>query len=212
MRDDVLELRFRVRRRTLLISGVATLAVLSLVAWWALSSSAEVRIGSFSSTGAGYTDDCAYADEDFWAVFAQDQDVAVVQTVRNDSRWPLEVTSLLPDVFRFGAVADDPREDAMIPDPRTVASPEAETSDRVEIPPGREVAMWVLGPWGTADADTSYGSDQGGRAGIERAPVRVRSLGIARATDIDLEKTLWVSSLPSDSDQFRGEVAQLCGA
>lgn len=177
--------------------------------WWALSASADVELGSMYSSGAGFTDECTYPDEDFWAVFAGDQDLAAVQTVRNDARWPITVTSLLPDVFRFGAVAADPRDDYAF-DPSDGLPPAGDLSDQVEIPPGREVAMWVVGPWGPMDADTGYGGATSMRTGIEHAPVRVRSLGMARETDVQLEKVLWISDLDLDSARFRDELTELC--
>ncbi|MFE5342534.1 hypothetical protein ACFQ80_20095 [Isoptericola sp. NPDC056578] len=197
----------RVRRSTVAAVGAAVLAAAALGGWWGLSASADVELGSMSSSGAGYRDECTYPDEGFWALFAADQDVAVVQTVRNDARWPITVTSLLPDVFRFGAVAADPRDDFAF-DPSD--GPPPGTTETVEIPPGREVAMWVVGPWGRLDADANRGGPAGMRTGIEHAPVRVRSLGIARETDVQLEKMLWVSDLDLGSRQFQDEITELC--
>jgi len=201
----------RVRRSTVAVVGAAVLAAAALGGWWGLSASAGVELGSVSSTGAGFTDECTYPDEGLWALFAADQDVAVVQTVRNDARWPITVTSLLPDVFRFGAVAADPRDDYGFRDPADGPPPEADTTAEVEIPPGREVAMWVVGPWGPMDADMRYGAAVSSRTGIEHAPLRVRSLGIARKSDLQLGHMLWISDLDLGSDQFRAEVAELCG-
>ncbi|MFE5337125.1 hypothetical protein ACFQ8E_14530 [Isoptericola sp. NPDC056573] len=183
------------------------LAAAAIGGWWGLSASADVELGSMYSSGAGYRDECTYPDEGFWALFAADQDVAVVQTVRNDARWPITVTSLLPDVFRFGAVAADPRDDFAF-DPSD--GPPPGTTETVEIPPAREVAMWVVGPWGRLDADANRGGPAGMRTGIEHAPVRVRSLGIARETDVQLEKMLWISDLDLDSGQFQHEITELC--
>jgi hypothetical protein len=207
VRNDVLDVRFRVRRRTLLAAGAVVALATGGACWWALSASADVELGSMYSSGAGVRDECTYPDEDFWALFAGDQDVAVVQTVRNTARWPITATSLLPDVFRFGAVAADPRDDFAF-DPSDGPPPDA--ADTVEIPPGREVAMWVVGPWGRMDADVNNGGATGMRSGIEHAPVRVRSLGISRETDIPLEKTLWISDLDRDSAQFQDEITELC--
>ncbi|MFE5308466.1 hypothetical protein [Isoptericola sp. NPDC056605] len=197
----------RVRRSTVAVVGAAVLAAAALGGWWGLSASADVELGSMYSSGAGYRDECTYPDEGFWALFAADQDVAVVQTVRNDARWPITVTSLLPDVFRFGAVAADPRDDFAF-DPSD--GPPPGTTETVEIPPGREVAMWVVGPWGRLEADANRGGPAGMRTGIEHAPVRVRSLGIARETDVQLEKMLWVSDLDLGSRQFQDEITELC--
>lgn len=162
--------------------GAAVLVVAAVVGWWVLAASADVRPGSFSSAGRGHTDRCSFPDEGFWAVYAGDQEVVAVQTIRNDAPWSVEVTSRSPDAFRLGALAADPGYDASISDP--AAGPPPEASDRVVIPAGREVALWIVDPQ-PEDSIVGYGD----RTGYDRVPVRLRSLGIPRDTEIDLEKT-----------------------
>ncbi|MFC8597405.1 hypothetical protein [Isoptericola sp. NPDC057191] len=214
MSDDVVELKVRVRRRSARIAAVALAALVLLVGWWFVSASATVVTGSASSTGAGHTDQCAYPDDDIWAVFAKDETPVVVQTVRNDGRWPVEVISTRPEAYRFGPLAADRRDDATFPDPALGPPADGETSDRVTIPPGREVPMWVIDPLRPTDPLQGSAAQVGfnARDGVESAPVRVRSLGLLHDADIPLYSTLWQSDLTTDSPDFQDELAQLCDA
>ncbi|MFE7407214.1 hypothetical protein [Isoptericola sp. NPDC057559] len=189
----------------MLILGGLAVVVAAVAVWWALSATTAVRAGSFSSVGpAGHEDQCSFPDDDFWALFARDEPVVAEQTVRSDARWPVEVTSLRPDVFRFEPLARGPSDPFM--SAKDGAPSAAETSDRVVIPPGREATLWVVGwPW-----DDGVPIDGEARMGVDSAPVRVRALGISRDTEIDLEKSLWLSGLDSGSDEFRNQVQELC--
>lgn len=159
-----------------------------------------------SSVGpAGHQDQCSLHDDDFWALFARDEPFVAAQTVRSDARWPVEVTSLQPDAFRFGRLAADPSDDGTFSAANGLP-PASETSDRVVIPPGREATLWVVA-WPGGD-DVTIGD--GARVGLSVAPVRVRALGISRDTEVDLGKTLWLSGLSSDSDEFHSLVQELC--
>ncbi|MFC7879467.1 hypothetical protein [Isoptericola sp. NPDC057391] len=204
MRDDGRPGRRRLRRSTVLVTVVAVLAAAALGGWWALSASAEVRPGSFQSSTTGHPDECAFPADDFWALFAQDEEVVAMLTVASDSRWPVEVTSLRPEVFRFDRRVVRPGEGFVFHDPSDGPPPGAGTADRVVIPPGSEAALWIVSP---LDEGTTV--DAGARLGVDQAPVRVRSLGIARDTVVDFD-SLWISGLDSDSAEFQSELEGLC--
>ena len=196
---------WRVRRSTLLIVGVLVLLAAALAGWWGLSASAGVRSGSFQTGSTGHPDECAFPDDDFWALFARDEEVVAMLTVRGDPRWSVEVTSLRPEAFRFDRRVVGPDDGFTFHDPSDGPPPEVETTDRVVIPPGSEAALWIVSP---LDDDATGGADA--RVGVDQAPMRVRSLGIARDSTIDFDRTLWVSGLDSDSAEFRSQLEGLC--
>ncbi|WP_139820695.1 hypothetical protein [Krasilnikoviella flava] len=206
MRDDGRPGEWRVRRSSVLIAGVLVLLAAALAGWWGLSASAEVQSGSFQSGSTGHPDECAFPDDDFWALFARDEEVVAMLTVRSDSRWPVEVTSLRPEAFRFDRRVVGPEDGFTFHDPSDGPPPEAETAERVVIPPGSEAALWIVSPLD----DVLAGAD--GRVGVSQAPVRIRSLGIARDTTIDFDRSLWISGLDSDSAEFQHQVEGLCAS
>jgi len=205
VRNDGRSGTWRVRRSSALVVGVLVLAAAALAGWWGVSASAEVQPGSFESGSTGHPDECAFPDDDFWALFARDEEVVAMLTVRSDSRWPVEVTSLRPEAFRFDRRVVGPEDGFTFHDPSDGPPPEAETAERVVIPPGSEAALWILSPsveGGPVGAEV--------RVGVSQAPVRVRSLGIARDTAIDFRRSLWISGVDSDSAEFRSQVEELC--
>ncbi|MFC8597407.1 hypothetical protein [Isoptericola sp. NPDC057191] len=209
MSDDVVEFKFRMRRRNVRITAGAIALLIVLVAWWVVSGTASVVTGSTTSAGAGHGDQCLWGDDHFWAVYAKDEAPVAVQTVRNESRWPVEVISTRPDAYRFepSALALD----ESIPDPKAGPPPESETSDRVTIPAGREAVMWIINPFraeGSTEADPPIGD--GARVGVSDAPLRVRSLGLVHNAVVPFYATLWKSGLPSDSPEFQARLAELC--
>lgn len=195
---------WRVRRSSALVAGALLLAAV-LAGWWGLSASATVQAGSFQSGTSGHPDECEFPDDDLWALFARDEEVVAMLTVRSDSRWSVEVTSLRPDAFRFDRRVVGPGDGFVFHDPSDGPPPEAGTADSVVIPPGSEAALWIVSP---LDDGASVGA--GARVGVDQAPVRVRSLGIARDTVIDFDRSLWISGLDSDSAEFRSQLDGLC--
>ncbi|MEL7976458.1 hypothetical protein AAG589_11395 [Isoptericola sp. F-RaC21] len=192
-------------RSTRLVAGALTLLVAAGAGWWALSATAEVQPGSFESGSTGHPDECAFPDDDLWALFARDEEVVAMLTVRSDSRWPVEVTSLRPEAFRFDRRVVGPEDGFTFHDPSDGPPPEAETAARVVIPPGSEAALWILSP-----VDDGVPVGPGARVGVSQAPVQVRSLGIARDTAIDFRRSLWISGADGDSAEFRSQVEGLC--
>ena len=205
MRDDGGPRYWRVRRSIVLVVGALVLLAAALAGWWGLSASATVQSGSFQSGTTGHPDECAFPDDDLWALYARDEEVVAMLTVRSDSRWPVEVTSLRPDVFRFERQVAGPGDGYVFHDTADGPPAEAETADRVVIPADSEAALWIVSP---LDDGAPVGTDV--RVGVGQAPVRVRSLGIARDTTIDFDQTLWVSGLDSGSAEFRGQLEGLC--
>ncbi len=153
---------------------VVAALVAGAVAWQIAARTTEVEPGSFSNRGAGATlPDCVPSD-DIWSMFGNDEDVVVLQTVRNSSPWPVTVISTDPGAYRFEPMADDVREDHdFVKEPVDGAPDATETSDRVVIPPDREAAMWIVNPQG----DNSYTDGWGLFGG---APVKLRALGVER--------------------------------
>lgn len=107
-------------------------------------------------------------------MFGTDEDVVLVQTVSNSSRWPVEVTSTDPDACRFEPMADDVREDYLyVKNPADGAPARSETSDHVVIPPRREATMWNINPQGDL-------SVSGGWRTFDGVDVELRVLGVER--------------------------------
>jgi hypothetical protein len=204
--DDVVEVRWRFRRRTARIVGVGAGVVVLVGVWWAVSAQGVVETGS-SSWSPGYRDECSFPDEDIWALYAADEDVVAVQTVLNWSPWPVEVVSSRPDVFRFGAVLNElttfPSVDSAVPPPD-------ETTDRAVIPAGEEVLMWISEPFPEDGSMLGgmYGWDD--RLGIDGADVQVWSLGLPHDTRVEFRGALWQSDLTADSAAFQRELAEMC--
>ncbi|GAA1979836.1 hypothetical protein GCM10009718_15840 [Isoptericola halotolerans] len=206
MTDDGVEVRWRFRRRTARIAGVGAGVVVLVGVWWAVSSQGVVETGS-SSWSPGYRDECAYPDEDVWALYAADEDVVAVQTVRNSSPWPVEVVSDRPDVFRFGAIYD---ELAMFPSVDGVVPPPDGTTDRAVVPAGEEIVMWIVEPF-PEDGPMPHGSEVlSGRQGIGGADVRIWSLGLPHDAHVAFHGSLWQSGLTSDSAAFQRELGEMC--
>lgn len=74
--------------------------IAGVVSWQVAARTARAEPGSFSSSGAGATlPDCVPGDS-IWAMFGAEEDVVVVQTVRNLFQWPVMVISPDPEVYR----------------------------------------------------------------------------------------------------------------
>lgn len=164
-------------RRSRWITGTVVVALLvGVVAWQLVARTvARVELGSFSHNGAGATlPDCVPGDGT-WSMFGYDEDVVVVQNVRNPSPWPVMVISADPDAYRFEPMADQARDDhATVASPAEGMPDPAATSDRVVIPPDREAVMWIINPQG----DRS--SEAGGWITFDGAPLTIRALGVER--------------------------------
>jgi hypothetical protein len=204
--DDMVEVRWRFRRRTVRIAGVVAGVVVLLVAWWAVAARGTVETGS-SSWAGGHGDECAFPDDDVWAVYAADEQIVAVQTVRNPSPWPVEVVSSRPEAFRFGEVLD---EHTTYPYPGGGAPPAGETSDRVVVPAGEEVMMWVVDPFPEDGSmlDGMEGIDD--RTGLDGVDVQVWSLGLPHDERIEFRGFLWQSELTTDSPTFQRQLTEMC--
>jgi hypothetical protein len=204
--DDVVEVRWRFRRRTARVVGVGAGVVALLGAWWVVSAQGVVETGS-SSWSPGYSDECEFADDDIWALYAADDDVVAMQTVGNSAPWPVTVVSERPDAVRFGEVFNSftsfPSEGAQQPS-------FAELTDRAVVPAGEEVLMWVSAPFPEDGSmpDGSIGIND--RIGIDGADVQVWSLGIPHDTRIEFRGALWQSDLTAESPEFQRQLAEMC--
>jgi hypothetical protein len=197
------------RPRWVRLTGTALVVALfaGFVAWQIAARTSEVEPGSSSNSGAGATlPDCVPSDDDIWSMFGNDEDVVVLQTVRNPSPWPVTVISTNPEAYRFEPVADDFREDYMyVGDPVDGPPDAAETSDRVVIPPDREAAMWIINPQG----DLSY---DGGWGLFEGAPVKLRALGVERDFYLPFRATLAVGGDEATAGRLDRALQAACGS
>jgi hypothetical protein len=196
---------FRVSRRSVVV-GVVFLVVAGLVAAWVvMSSRPAVVTGSASSIGAGVSmDRCGPGGSGDVVVYPSSEDVVAVQTIRNEARWAVEVISGDPDVYRFGHLAERAVDDFDFPSPHDGAPDTAETLDRVVIPPGREVAMWIVDPF----PEMTTGGD--GYVGISRAPVTVVSLGVRHESWVDLSSDVWVANGGYDRERLIAALDAVC--
>ncbi|GHH79657.1 hypothetical protein [Promicromonospora soli] len=181
--------KLRIWRGTRIAGAAVVVALIAgVVAWQVAARTAGVERGSFSTSGAGTTlPDCVPGDS-IWAMFGGEEDVVVVQTVRNPSQWPVMVISTDPEVYRFEPMADDWRGDyTLVSDPAEGAPDRADTSERVVIPPDREAAMWIVNPQGDVPLW------DGGWYGYSDAPLRIRSLGVERDVRMPYHGMIYVS-------------------
>jgi hypothetical protein len=139
-------------------------------------------------------------------MFGTDEEVVVLQTVRNPSRWPVTVISTNPEAYRFEPMADDIRGDYTFVQNAAEGAPDAaETSDRVTIPPGREAAMWIIDPQG--DVPTAEGwSTFGG------ASVKLRALGVEREFYLPFQGTLAVGGSEATAARLGRALQEACEA
>jgi hypothetical protein len=168
-----------------------TLVVALLVgigAWQGVARIGRIETGSASNSGAGMSLPSCVPSGEIWAMFGRDEDVVVVQTVRNPSLWPVTVTSTEPDVVRFEPVSDDPMDDLLLDkDPRGGA-PDT-TVEQVVIPPGREAAMWIVDPPGNG------GSERGSWYGRFGTEVTLGSLGVERRVSVEFPGGLYIGGI-----------------
>jgi len=198
--------RRRPRRWVRITGGVAAGALaVGLVVWQVAARTSEVESGSYSNSGAGATlPDCIPADGDIWSMFGTDEDVVVLQTVRNPSRWPVTVISTNPEAYRFERMADDAREDHSFVQTVAEGAPDAaETSDRVTIPPNREAALWIIDPQGDLSSVDGWYTFEG-------APVRLRALGVERDFYLPFRGTLAVGGAEATTTRLGRALQQAC--
>ena len=196
----------RSRRWVRIAGGVVIVAlVVSVVAWQLAARTAEVEPGSFSNSGAGATlPDCVPSDSGIWSMFGTDEDVVVLQTVRNFSPWPVTVISTDPEAYRFEPMADDFREDyTFVQDASDGPPPTTETSDRVVIPPDREAAMWIINPQGDLPPADGWRSFDG-------APVKLRALGVERDFYLPFRGTLTVGGDEATAGRLDRALQEAC--
>jgi hypothetical protein len=140
-------------------------------------------------------------------MFGAEEDVVVVQTVRNPSRWPVTVISTDPDVYRFEPMADDWRGDyTFVSDPAEGAPDRGDTSDRVVIPPDREATMWIINPQG----DLSISPD--GWHLYEGTFVTVRALGVERELYLPFRGAVSVGGRESTTTRLDRALQAACEA
>ncbi len=186
-------------------TALAVVLVAGVVAWQLAARATVVEPGSSSNSGAGATlPDCVPSDSGIWSMFGNDEDVVVLQTVRNPSRWPVTVISTNPEAYRFEPMADDFRDDYMyVKDPADGAPSTTETSDRVVIPPDREAAMWIINPQG----DQSYADGWGL---FDGAPVKLRALGVERDFYLPFRGTLTVGGDEATAGRLDRALQEAC--
>lgn len=193
-------------RRAVRIVGAAVALVLvaGVAAWQIAARTAVVELGSMSSTGTGATLPDCVPGEDPWVMFGSDEDVVLVQTVQNSSRWPVTVISADPDVFRFEPMAEDFRGDySFLKDPVDGAPDPSQTSDRVVVPPDREATMWIVDPQG--DFSTSEGWYT-----FTTADLVVRVLGVERELDLPLRGTIAVGGAEPTAGRLDRALQEAC--
>lgn len=194
-------LELRVSYRSILVVLAGAVVVALAIAWVAGTRQAVV-VGSGAHAGSGvWLNRCGPGSADD-LLYPSSKDVVAVQTVRNDGRWTVEVISKEPSMIRFGPLAEDRRDDVNFPSPD--AGVPDEVSDRVTIPPGREVAMWITDPFPDM-------SSNGGYTGIETIPVRVSSLGVSHETTIDLRHMIWMGGGRFDTERLEAAFDEVCG-
>jgi hypothetical protein len=182
------------RRRWIPVTIVVALLV-GIAAWQGVARIGRVETGSASNGGAGMALPSCVPSGDMWAMFGSEEDVVVVQTVRNPSPWPVTVTSTEPDVVRFEPVSDDPMGDLLLDkDPRDGA-PDT-TVEQVVIPAGREAPMWIVDPLRGRNTEDERGSWYG-RFGT---PVTLGSLGVERTVYVEFPGGLYIGGIPDTTE------------
>ncbi|WP_285108028.1 hypothetical protein [Promicromonospora sp. MEB111] len=195
----------RPRRTARIVGAAVTLALVAGVAAWQIAArTAVVELGSGSSTGNGATLPDCVPGEDPWVMFGTDEDVVLVQTVRNSSRWPVTVISTNPDVFRFEPMADDFLEDYLyLKNPADGAPERSQTSDRVVIPPDREATMWIVDPQG--DLPISDGWMM-----FDTADLAVHVLGVERELPLPLRGKIAVGGFEPTAGRLDRALQEAC--
>ncbi|MFJ3407900.1 hypothetical protein [Promicromonospora sp. NPDC090134] len=185
-------------------AGVALALVAGVAAWQIAARTAVVGLGSGSHSGAGATLPDCVPGEGLWALFGTDEDVVLVQTVRNASPWPVTVISTIPDVFRFEPMADDFRDDYLYLKNAADGAPDrSQTSDRVVIPPDREATMWIVDPQG--DLPIS-----GGWMVFDTADLTVRVLGVERELPLPLQGMIAVGGAEPTAGRLDRALQEAC--
>ncbi|WP_460704884.1 hypothetical protein [Myceligenerans halotolerans] len=183
---------------------IAVAVVVALVAMWLVETRQAVTRGSGANFGEGvHVRGCGPSAGDS-VVYARGEDILAVQMVRNQGRWAVEVVSKEPGTFRFGRLAERPQDDVTLQNPRDGAPDGEETSDRVVIPPGREVVMWIVDPF----PEEPMGP--GSYITVSTAPVMVSSLGVAQEAEIELYHPIWMSSSAFDKDRLEAAIDEAC--
>ena len=128
----------------------------------------------------------------------------MAQSVRNASRWPVTVVSQDPESYRFEALGDDPADDAVVTGGTDGGAPTG-TSDRVVLPPGRSVTMWITDPQrGTLD-------ESGAWYEFDQVPVTLRALGVERESSVRLPGTIYVGGT-RDGERLGDALQEACDA
>jgi hypothetical protein len=193
----------RRRGRWIPVTVIVVLFV-GIAAWQGVARIGRVETGSASNGGAGMSLPSCVPSGDVWAIFGRDEDVVVVQTVRNPSLWPVTVTSTEPDVIRFEPVSDDPMDDLLLDkDPRDGAP--GTTVEQVVIPPGREAAMWIVNPPGDG------GNERGSWFGRFGTPVTLGSLGVERTTHVEFPGGLYIGGI-RDTTELGKALEEACSS
>ncbi|GAA2243437.1 hypothetical protein GCM10010413_52820 [Promicromonospora sukumoe] len=139
------------------------------------------------------------------AVYGGGDEVVVAQSVRNVSPWPVTVISQDPEAYRFEALSDDPADDTAVTGGTDGGAP-AGTSDRVVLPAGRGVTMWIVDPQrgSVQESGVWYEFDQ--------VPVTVRALGVERESSLRLPGTLYVGGGADGGDRLGEALQEACDA
>ncbi|MGW2093743.1 hypothetical protein [Promicromonospora sukumoe] len=138
------------------------------------------------------------------AMYTGDDALVVGQAVRNPSPWPVTVISQDPESYRFEALSDDPADDNGVTGAEGGGAP-AGTADRIVLPPGRGVTMWIVDPQHGAieGSDIWYGFDE--------VPVTLRVLGVESESALELPGTIYIGGR-SDGDRLGEALQEACDA
>ena len=196
----------RRRRGSWIPVTVVVALFVGIAAWQGVARIGRIETGSASNAGAAMSLPSCVPGGDNWAMFGRDEDVVVVQTVRNPSMWPVTVTTTEPDVIRFEPVSDDPTDDLLLDKDPRAGAPET-TVEQVVIPPGREAAMWIVDPLG----GERRGSEDEPEAWYGRSgtPVTLGSLGVERQVYVEFPGWLYIGGI-RDTTELGKALEEAC--
>jgi hypothetical protein len=185
---------------------VAGALLAGIGAWQVAAWTTVVEPGSLSNHGAGASLPDCVPSEDIWAMFGADEDVVVVQSVRNSSRWPVTLTSTDPEMYRFEPMSDDEKYDHLyVSNPVDGPPDPSATSDRVVIPPDREAMLWIINPQSDVRLDDGWHI-------YRSAAVRLRALGIEREFRLPFRGGLTVGGEEATTGRLDRALQEACEA
>lgn len=191
------------RRRWRWIPVTLVVALLvGIAAWQGLARIGRIDTGSAAMSDGLVLPGCIPQD-DYWASFGTDEEVAVAHTLRNPSPWPVTVISTDPEVYRFEPLNEDPTLDGTFAGGVAGSVPDG-TQSSVVVPPDRSVAMWIHNPQGNVVSGSTV------QYSFDGAPLRVRSLGVEREVNVPYHGTLYVGGGARDSAELGKALEEAC--